>query len=185
MFVLEYIKNPKTVGAIAPSGKYLANKVISSINFEKAKCIVEYGPGTGVFTEKILARVKDSTIVLLVEINKEFYNILKNIYGHKKNVIIINDSVENIDRILEKYSIKTVDYIVSGIPFTSLAKNISSCILNKTSKIISGDAEFITFQYSLLKLNFFREYFGEIKYKKVMRNLPPAYVLKCTGGKNE
>lgn len=185
MFILEYIKNPRNVGAIAPSSKYLANKIIDTINFEKAKCIVEYGPGTGAFTEKILARAKDNTIVLLIEINKEFYNTLKNIYGHKKNVIIINNSVENIDIILEKYSIKAVDYIVSGLPFASLPQNISRCILQKTSKIINGNTEFITFQYSLLKLNFFREYFSEIKYKKVIRNLPPAYVLKCTGGKNE
>lgn len=181
MFVLEYIKNPKSVGAIAPSGKYLANEIISDINFEKVKCIVEYGPGTGVFTEKILARIKDDTIVLLVEINKEFYTLLKSIYGHKKNVIIVNDSVENIDMILKKYSIKTVDYIISGLPFASLPKSVSNCILQKTAKIISSNAEFITFQYSLFKLRLFREYFGKINYKKVIRNIPPAYVLKCLG----
>lgn len=184
MFVLEYIKDPKSIGAIAPSGKYLANKIISNINFEKAKYIVEYGPGTGVFTEKILARIKDDTIVLLIEINEEFYNILKSIYGHKNNVIIVNDSVENIDIILKKYSITNVDYIISGLPFTSLPKSVSNCILNKTSKIISGNGDFITFQYSLLKIRLFKEYFGKINYTKVIRNIPPAYVLKCTGGKN-
>ena len=185
MFLLEYIKNPKSVGAIAPSGKSLANKMVSDIDFDKSKCIVEYGPGTGVFTEKILSRIKDDTIVILVEINKEFYNILKSIYGHKKNVIIVNDSAENIDKILKKYSIDAVDYIISGLPFASLPKNISKSILEKTSKIIKGNAEFITFQYTLLKLDLFKEYFIDINYKKVMRNLPPAYVLKCSGGRNE
>lgn len=185
MFVLEYIKNPKSVGAIAPSSKFLADKMVNAINFEKAKCIVEYGPGTGVFTEKILARAKKETIVLLVEINKEFYDILKRIYAHNKNVIIVNDSAENIDMILKEYSIETVDYIVSGLPFASLPKDISRCILEKTSKIISGNSVFITFQYSLYKLSFFRKYFDKINYKKVMINLPPAYVLNCKGGKDE
>ena len=106
MFLLEYIKNPRVIGAVAPSGKYLAEKMIDSIDFKSASCIVEYGPGTGVFTEKILARIKNDTIVLLVEINKEFYNILKNKYGHKKNVIIINDSAENICKILSRNDIK-------------------------------------------------------------------------------
>ncbi|GAA0071070.1 rRNA adenine N-6-methyltransferase family protein [Clostridium sardiniense] len=185
MFLLEYIKNPSLVGAIAPSSKFLANKMIDNINFEKAKCIIEYGPGTGVFTEKILSRVKEDTTVILVEINIEFYNILKDMYGHKKNVIIINDGAENIDRILKDYSIGNVDYILSGLPFTSLPKDISRAILKKTSELVSNNAEFITFQYSLLKLNFFREYFDKIDYKKIIRNLPPAYVLSCKGGKNE
>ncbi len=50
MFLLEYIKNPSKVGAIAPSSRYLADGMIQSIDFNSAECIVEYGPGTGVFT---------------------------------------------------------------------------------------------------------------------------------------
>jgi len=185
MFVLEYIKNPRFVGAVCPSGKYLADKMVNSINFKKAKCIVEFGPGTGVFTEKILSRIKEDALVILVEINKEFYNILRGIYGHKKNVIIINDSAENIDIILKEHSIENVDYILSGLPFASLPKEVSKNVLNKTCKILKGESEFITFQYSLFRLNFFREFFHDINYKKVIRNLPPAYVLKCKGGKDE
>ncbi len=56
MFLLEYIKNPRKVGAIVSISKYLAYEMINSIDFEKTECIVEYGPGTGAFTEKILSR---------------------------------------------------------------------------------------------------------------------------------
>lgn len=185
MFLFEYIKNPRVIGAVAPSGKSLAEKMINNIDFRNAKYVVEYGPGTGIVTEKILARIKSDTVVLLVEINKEFYNILKNQYGHKKNVIIINDSAENIDIILKENGIEKVDYIISGLPFSSLPISVSSCILNKTSKLVNKNAEFITFQYSLFKLNFFKKYFRNINYKMVMKNIPPAYVLKCQGGKYE
>lgn len=185
MFVLEYIKNPKIIGAVAPSSKYLAYKMIESINFKNVECIVEFGPGTGIFSEKILSRVKDDTKVVLVEINKEFYNILKETYGHKKNVIIVNDSAENIDIILKKYSIEKVDYILSGLPFTSLPREVSKAILTKTSEILKEEGEFITFQYSLVKLDFFKKYFFNISYKKEIRNLPPAYVLQCKGERNE
>lgn len=185
MFLFEYIKNPRVVGAIAPSGKSLAEKMIDNIDFRNVKCVVEYGPGTGVFTEKILARVKSDAIVLLIEINKEFYDILKNQYGHKKNVIIINDSAENIDKILNENNIEKVDYIISGLPFASLPKNISSNILMKTSKILRDNGEFVTFQYSTFKLKFLKKYFKNINYKMVLKNIPPAYVIRCQGGKNE
>ena len=138
------------IGAIAPSSKYLAYKMISEIDFEKAKCVIEYGPGTGAFTEKILSRVNNDTIVILLEINKEFFDGLKRLYGNKNNVIILNDSAENIDMILRKYSISEVDYIISGIPFASLPKNVSRRILRKTSDLLKHRGMFITFQYSLL-----------------------------------
>lgn len=185
MFLFEYIKNPRGIGAIAPSGKSLVEKMIDNIDFRNVKGVVEYGPGTGVFTEKILARVKSDTIVLLVEINKEFYNILKNQYRHKKNVIIVNDSAENIDKILSENGIEKVNYIVSGLPFISLPRNVSSNVLRKKSKIISDNAEFVTFQYSILKLNFFKKYFRKINCKIVLKNIPPAYVIRCQGGRYE
>ena len=185
MFILEYIKNPRYIGAVAPSSKHLANKMISEIDFEKAKYIIEYGPGTGAFTEKILSRVNNDTIVILIEINKEFYNTLKKLYGYKKNVIILNDSVENIDSILKKYSISEVDYIVSGLPFGSLPQNVSKCILKKTSDILKYKGKFITFQYSLFKLNFINKFFNKVSYSKVLVNFPPAYVLTCEGDNYE
>ena len=185
MFLFEYIKNPRVIGAVAPSGKSLAEKMINNIDFRNVKCVVEYGPGTGIFTEKILARVKSDTVVLLIEINKEFYNILKSQYGHKKNVIIVNDSAENIDIILKENDIEKVDYIISGLPFSSLPISVSKCILNKTAKLVSENAEFITFQYSLFKLNFLKKYFRNINYKRVIKNIPPAYVLQCQGGEYE
>lgn len=185
MFLWEYIKNPRTVGAIAASSKYLAHEMINTINFEETNCIVEYGPGTGVFTEKILARAKDTTIIILIEINKNFYNRLKKLYGYKRNVIILNESAENIKEILKRYSIKKVDYIISGLPFASLPKKMSNDILDKTSEIIGQHGEFITFQYTLVKKKYIESFFNKVSHKKVNKNIPPAYVLRCKGGKNE
>jgi phospholipid N-methyltransferase len=185
MFLLEYIKDPRKVGAIVSSSKYLAYEMINSIDFEKTECIVEYGPGTGAFTEKILLRAKDTTTIILIEINNEFYNTLKKLYGHKRNVIILNDSAENIKSILERYSIKKVDYIISGLPFTSLPEKISNTILKRTSEVIGEYGQFITFQYTLLKKQYIGTFFKEIEQKKVFRNIPPAYVLVCNGGSYE
>lgn len=185
MFLLEYIKNPRKVGAVAPSSRYLAEGMIEAIDFENAQCIVEYGPGTGVFTEKILARVQEHTTVILIELNKNFYDELKNRYGYKKNVIILNESAENIDNILRKYNIKKMDYVVSGLPFASLPAEVSENILTKTRVLLDENGDFITFQYSLFKKKFIQKFFDRMNTKLVVRNLPPAYVLDCKGVTNE
>ena len=178
-FILQYIKKPRTVGAILPSSRYLANKMIEDIDFKKAKYIIEYGPGTGVFTEKLLQNRDKSTMIILFEYNKKFCSLLKDKFKHEENLFIINDSSENVDKHLIKYNIDSVDYVVSGLPFASLPKQVSEEILKKTKNILKKDGRFITFQYTLLKVGFIKKHFSHIAFKREFRNMPPAYILNC------
>lgn len=160
-FIKQYFIKPRYVGAILPSSKYLAKKMLENIDFSSANCIVEYGPGTGIFSEKIMKRRMKDTIIFLLESNQEFYEILKEKYKDEPNVYIINDSAEYIGKYLKVHNIQWIDYIVSGIPFASLPKSISINILKNTQKYIREDGKFITFQYTLLKKGFIEEYFSE------------------------
>lgn len=178
-FLIEYFKSPRTVGAITPSSERLAEKMVRDIDFENAKCIVEYGPGTGVFTDKLVERKKENTLLILLEYNKEFCRQLEERYNGHDNIIIINDSAENLDEHLSKYSINKVDYVVSGLPFASLPKNVSNKILDKTRALLKKEGLFITFQYTLIKKEFIADYFKEIDTERVVLNVPPAYVLRC------
>lgn len=178
-FIKQYITKPRTVGAILPSSKYLASQMIKNIDFNSASYIVEYGPGTGVFSEKIIKKRKRHTIILLFESNKEFYDLLKEKYKYEPNLYIINDSAEYIGKYIIRYDIPWIDYIVSGLPFASLPQNVSSNILKQTKKYLKKDGKFITFQYTLLKKDFIGQYFNEVNIKRELRNVPPAYVFCC------
>lgn len=179
-FVRQYISKPRSVGAILPSSKYLANGMVEGIDFDHAKYIVEYGPGTGVFTEMLIKNRKKDTIFLLLEYNHEFYKLLKEKFKNEPNLYIINDSAEYMDKYLIQYNIPYLDYIVSGLPFASLPKNVSSAILSNTRKYLKEDGKFFTFQYTLLKKNFMKQYFSDITIKKEFLNIPPAYVFCCS-----
>lgn len=178
-FLVEYLRSPRIVGAVAPSSERLAVKMVRGIDFKNSKCIVEYGPGIGVFTDKLAKRKNKDTLLILLEYNKEFCKQLEELYNEDDNIIIINDSAENVDIYLEKYNIKKVDYVVSGLPFASLPKSVSNKILKKTKSILKKDGLFITFQYTLLKKEFIASYFKEIELERVVLNVPPAYVLSC------
>ena len=106
---MEYVKSPKTVGAVAASSKKLAMKMVKDIDFRNVKCIIEYGPGTGVFTDKLVERKKEDTLLILFECNKEFCKQLEERYSGNDNIIILNDSAENVDTYLKKYNLKKVD----------------------------------------------------------------------------
>ena len=179
-FIKQYVTKPRTTGAILPSSKYLATKMVSGVNFDAAKCIVEYGPGTGVFTEKILEKRKADTLIILLEFNEEFCNMLRKKYKEHKNeqnLHIINDSAENIGKHLQAYGVAQADYIISGLPFASLPPEISANILTATQKYLAPGGQFITFQYTLFKKKLFQKYFGKIESKREWRNVPPAHAL--------
>lgn len=178
-FLMEYFKSPRTVGAVAPSSGKLAKKMADDIDYDNAKCIVEYGPGTGVFTERLVSNIKNHTKLILIEYNQEFCKQLEERYREFGNVIIVNDSAENIDKYLKKFDIDEVDYVVSGLPFASLPKGMSNKILKKTKDILKKNGLFITFQYTLLKKGYIGSYFEDISLERVILNIPPAYVLKC------
>ncbi|MEJ2094502.1 MAG: rRNA adenine N-6-methyltransferase family protein, partial [Gammaproteobacteria bacterium] len=55
-FLIEFIRKPTQVGAISPSSKWLARKMVKNNNIKEADTIVELGPGTGVFTSEIICK---------------------------------------------------------------------------------------------------------------------------------
>lgn len=177
-FFKEYIKSPGKIGAVAPSSTYLAEKMVEKIPFQNCNCIVEYGPGTGVFTEKILARKKQDTKFIVIEQNKEFYNSLVERYGHKENVVFVCGSAEKVQDYLQQNGYSNADYIISGLPFTSLPKLVARRILKATNKALTKDGAFFTFQYSMVKKNLLEQYFKIRGVNRIIRNLPPAYVLE-------
>jgi phospholipid N-methyltransferase len=178
-FFLQYLFYPRKVGAVLPSSDYLAEKMIETIEFQSAKYIVEYGAGTGVFTDKIIKYRKLDTVVMLFESNKVFCETLREKYKSENNLIIINDTAENIDKYVQIHGFPYIDYVISGLPFASLPKNVSNVILNKTRKLLKNGGKFNTFQYTLLKKALFNQYFEQIDIKREYRNVPPAFVLSC------
>lgn len=184
-FIKQFIKYPTKIGAVLPSSKYLAKRMVEEIDFSSCKYIVEYGPGTGVFTEEIMKRKNQNSKFLIIEQNIEFYHMLCDRYGNTPNVIIVNGTVEKIEEYLKENEFPYADVIISGIPFTSLPKDVTKTILHNTTQVLKRESLFITFQYSLLRKQMFEEYFQILDRKREICNVPPAYVLIMARGENE
>ena len=176
-FLREYFSAPDTIGAIAPSSRYLAESMTAFIDFDKADCIVEYGAGTGVFTREVAARKRPDTTYIVIEQNDRFYEILRKQFHGMAGVVLIHGDAGNVCGFLREQGFRHADYIISGLPFTSLPRQVSHRILSQTQKAIGTEGVFTTFQYTLLRKTFLEHYFNIQKIVRVWRNLPPAYVL--------
>ena len=177
-FIYQFLNKPKTVGAITPSSRHLTKKILSFVDFKKeGLTLLEYGPGTGPFTSEIIKYLKPTDQLIVIELNPKFATDLKEKFKDHKNVKIHEDCVANTKKILEKEGIKQVDYIISGIPFSSLPKDVTQDILINTKSIMSNTTLFLTFQYSKFKKESFEKYFEIIDVKFVFRNIPSAFIF--------
>ena len=178
-FLAQYLRHPRSVGAVAPSGRGLTRKMMEPIRFDRARTIVEYGPGTGSFTAELCRRIRPGTRLVLIEQNDAFYRTILERFGSADGVTVIHGSAAEADRYLADLGITTVDYVVSGLPFASLPKQVSLQIFRATQRILGPRGRFITFQYTLFKQRFFKQHFY-LEEKLFERwNLPPAFVFVC------
>lgn len=177
-FFFEYMKHPRKIGAVAPSGKSLSDKMVQPVYFDSAKVIVEYGPGTGSFTRELIIRRRPDTVIILIEQNELFCGELRKLFRNQPNLYIISGSAENVNDYLARYGFEHADYVISGLPFSSLPTEVSDRVLTETKRAIGDTGVFVTFQYTMIKKSFFQSYFRIISCIREIRNLPPAYVLE-------
>jgi len=178
-FITEFFKNKSEVGAVAPSSKFLGNKMYGGIDFSKVKCIVEFGPGTGVFTKEIIKRMNPSACMLVFETNPSFYIQLKQEIDDPR-VIILNESAEKIGEYLALENQEKADFIISSLPLTVFPKELKENILKKAVENLSKDGQYIQFQYSLNAHKLLKEKFNSVKLAFSLINMPPAFVYKCS-----
>ena len=177
-FLSEVFKKGGTIGALSPSSSFLAEKMLKPIHFKNANCIVEFGPGTGVFTHKLLEKMSTDAKLLVFEINPAFYEELQKIDDDR--LIIVNDSAEKIEHYLDINHFEKADYIISSLPFAMIPDEVVDIILKKSYESLSEKGKFIQFQYSLNALSKLKSIYNKVKIDFTFLNLPPAFVFSCT-----
>lgn len=174
IFIKEFIFNRKEVGSLVPSSSFLATQMINNIDFKQSNIIVELGAGTGIFTDKILENLNPKTKLIIFETNIKFYNLLVSKYSNSKNIFVINDSAENLEKSLNLINIYQIDYIVSGLPLLNFSKSLRKSIFKSIQKILLK--EFILFQYTSFLEKEILDYFLISAKKRIFFNIPPAIV---------
>jgi phospholipid N-methyltransferase len=178
-FLKEFFKERKTVGAIRPSSKSLTNKMLNNVDFKTSNVIVEYGPGTGVFTRRILEEMKSDAKLYVFELHEPFYNKLKKEFENDNRVEIIFDSAVEVRKYLEADNHKYADVIISSLPLTNFDQKLTMRILKSAEIALKPEGQYIQFQYSLNARKLLVKIFNSISIQFTANNLPPAFVYTC------
>ncbi len=175
ILIKEFIKDKK-VGAVFSTSKHVVKKMLGSIDFDKAKLLVEYGPGKGVITTHLLERMRKDAVLFVFETNKSFIKELLNISD--KRLVIINAGAEDARIILKnRYKINKVDYIISTIPFTFFDRRKRKRVITKTYNLLNENGKFITYQYTGLIYQLLKQKFHQTRVIAAILNIPPAIIF--------
>jgi phospholipid N-methyltransferase len=77
LFFRNFFRHPRMLGSIIPSSRFLIKQLLQPIDWEKARVIVEYGPGVGGITAEILRRMRPDARLIAIEMNPEFVSFLR------------------------------------------------------------------------------------------------------------
>ena len=175
----KFVRHGTSIASFSPSQRFLARKIISGIDYDKAKCIVELGAGTGPVTAQLLARAKPHTKVIVVELDPDFCVRLRQKFP---NADIVEGDAAKLEQLLAARGIAAVDHVVSGLPLPSFPAPLRDAILASSAKALTPDGTFrqlTNMPYIYWKL--YKRYFDEVKFKFVPLNMPPAGVYFCRG----
>lgn len=171
-FINEARKNPRSVGSITPSSKYLAEAISEKIPQKHNIQVIELGAGTGVISRAILdsGKVKHHNLSL-VEYSPQLAKILQ---SHFRDSNILNIDASNLTNHIEPSS---VDVVVCSLPLKIMDKIVVGDILNQAHKVLANHGTLIRFSYDLFSdLPIVTKKFTEREKSKIFLNVPPAII---------
>jgi phospholipid N-methyltransferase len=179
LFARNFLKHPNMVGWVLPSSPFLVDEVLKRVDWDKAKVIVEYGPGVGAFTTKVLDRMRPDATLIALEVNPDFYQFLNGSLRDTR-LKLINESAAEIDAVLQGLGFSHADIVISGIPFKTLAPGLRDVIVRKTYSVLRPKGgSFLVYQFSNTVLPYLERVFGDVSRDFELLNIIPARLFCC------
>ncbi|MBN9549863.1 MAG: methyltransferase domain-containing protein [Alphaproteobacteria bacterium] len=178
MFFRSWMAAPLRVAAIAPSGNALAGIITQDIT-QRTGRVIELGPGTGVFTAKLLERGVRQEDLTLVEFGENFARHLETRYPQARVLRMDAARVGDIE-----FRDAPVGAVISGLPLLSMPDQKVTAILDGAFAHLRPGAAFYQFTYGprcpvawpiLDGLDLTATHIG-----RTLLNVPPAAVYRIS-----
>lgn len=185
-FLAEFLRSPRAVGAIAPSSRALARVMVREMGLAEARAVCEYGPGTGAFTGAILSAMGPGALYFAIEQSPRMAAALR---ARFPGACVFERSAEEVEAIASELGVDQLDAVLCGLPWAAFDEALQDRLLGPLLRILRPGGKFATFAYNqglLLPAGRrfrakLRRHFARVEETPtVWRNLPPAFVYRCT-----
>ena len=178
LFARNFLKHPMMLGSVVPSSRFLINEVLGRIDWSRARVIVEYGPGVGNFTAEILRRMPADARLIAIEMNRDFVEYLERELADPR-LRVVSGSAADVQRLLSEDGHERADYIISGIPFSTMPAEVRESVLRASRDALAPGGAFLVYQFSTRVRRDLQRIFGSVERRFEPFNILPAQLFVC------
>jgi phospholipid N-methyltransferase len=178
LFARNFVKHPNDIGWMLPSTPFVVDSVLKHVDWENAQVIVEYGPGVGTFTTHLLERMRPDATLIAIETNDDFVKYLGG-FLRDPRLHLVHKSAADVDLVLSRLGFQHADYVLSGIPFKTLPRDLCDTIVRKTYSVLRPKGSFLVYQLSTAVLPYLEQVFGAVSQEVESSNFMPSRMFYC------
>ena len=172
-FIGHLIREPKRVGAVAPSSKALGRAIAAQLDIDTQGNILELGPGTGVATAALIARGVTPERIVAIEYDPEFARLIARRFPH---VTVIRGDAFALEKSLADRFTEPFVGAVSGVPLLNYPMVRRQHYLEEILKQLKPGAPCVQFSYGFNRPVTPPPGVTVVQAAFVLMNLPPARV---------
>lgn len=176
MFFRGFLKNPVMVGSVIPSSDTLVEHMLSRVDWKACKLFVEYGPGVGTFSRQILRNMAPDATYVAIDLNRDFVDYLSATIKDSR-FRPIHGSAADVEQIVRDSGFSHADYVLSGLPFSTLPAGLGPVIAAATSRVLRSGGAFLVYQYRAKVWEYLAPHFPKIDKALEYWNIPPCFLF--------
>ena len=176
-FLRGFLERPKEVGSIIPSSRWMERRITRTAEIASSKLAIELGPGTGGTTKALLRAMAPDARLLAIEINPSFCDLLRDTIDDPR-LIVHEGSAAEITEALVKHDLDAPDVILSGIPFSTMPRELGLSILRSVKESLRPGGRFVAYQFRDVVHTLGKQVFGPASVQLELLNVPPMRVYR-------
>lgn len=173
VFFRGFVEHPRMVGSIIPSSRFTIAKMLAPVKWDECKLFVEYGPGVGTFCLPVLERLRRDGTLIVIDTNPLYIDYLNRTISDSRFRAVLG-SAEDVEDIVKAHGFDQADYVLSGLPFSTLPDGVGPAIAAATYRVIRPGGAFLVYQFSAAARDFMAKHF-----KHIDSGFEPLNVLPC------
>lgn len=177
LYLRSFVTHGAKVASLLPSSRWTAQSLLEGIDFEKSRCIIELGAGTGAVTSFLLQAAHDRCRAIIVERDPAFCERLAEKFP--KAEILAGDALR-LSTILRRLRIDKVDHVISTLPINWLPTSQRTLFLQSICRHLPIGGSFRQLTHlPWIHQAIYLQHFASVSCPIVWRNIPPAGCYIC------
>lgn len=178
-FYSEFRSRYHTTGSVVPSSRFLASAITGPLaNREGPRRVLEVGPGTGAFTQRIVKLLRPDDHFDVVEINPTFAELVRNQFETNPSYQPVA-GISTVHEVpLQEFEADApYDIIISGLPTTNFDVPLVEVIFRRFFDLLADGGELSYFEYMYLRdlRKYIDKQDNRIRFREMDRVIAPYH----------